>query len=199
MQCDDDTMPATSAYHAYMGALQLLYQKIGINSSLHATDYQRLLELTGFVDVVIWAFKVPIGGWPRTKRLRRTDLICADIASTGADALAFSMLTNVGGYSVKAARKIVDDVVATFRKGEERVLYGVLCYGEETGVLGWACEGRRRGVRGEERWDGPGRRVRLRVLMVFFSDEFGKLISVSIVFLSVSLLEECEIALAEVL
>lgn len=71
MLCDDGTMPENSAYHTYTDALQSSLQKLGIDGGYHATDYKRMMQEAGFVDVNIYAFKIPIGIWTRNPKLKK--------------------------------------------------------------------------------------------------------------------------------
>ncbi|TGZ82104.1 S-adenosyl-L-methionine-dependent methyltransferase [Ascodesmis nigricans] len=121
--CDDNTMPDDSPIPAYFRAVQPCYEKLGINSRLHGADYKKMVEEAGFVDVNLYSFKVPAGPWARDPKMRRLGAICAELISTGAEAYAFKMLTDVGGMTEDEARKVVEDVAASFLNRHQHAYY----------------------------------------------------------------------------
>ncbi|TGZ79390.1 S-adenosyl-L-methionine-dependent methyltransferase [Ascodesmis nigricans] len=121
--CDDGTMPKNSAYNRYFQALRTCYKTLGVNPLLHGKEYQQMLEEAGFVDVKLEEYKVPVGTWPKDRKLKRLGWITLESATTGMEAYGHRLFTNLGGLSSEEAKKLIDDVVSTIKSGKEHVYY----------------------------------------------------------------------------
>ncbi|TGZ76383.1 S-adenosyl-L-methionine-dependent methyltransferase [Ascodesmis nigricans] len=121
--CDDDSIADDSSFPVYWAAVRKCYEKLGMNSGLRAADYICLVEEAGFEDVKVYPFKIPLGPWASNPKMRRLGAICAEIARTGIEAYAFSMLTNVGGHPVEDARKLVNDAIGTLTDPRQHAYY----------------------------------------------------------------------------
>ncbi|TGZ78596.1 S-adenosyl-L-methionine-dependent methyltransferase [Ascodesmis nigricans] len=120
---DDGTLLEESPFNAYWTALRPCYEKLGINWRLHGTHYKHMLEEAGFEDVTIYTLKVPAGGWPRDKKMRRLGSIFAQVASTGVEAYGLGMLTSLGGYSVEEATELVKNSLVPLRDPKVHAYY----------------------------------------------------------------------------
>ncbi|TGZ85605.1 hypothetical protein EX30DRAFT_346125 [Ascodesmis nigricans] len=147
---DDDTLLEENSFGAYWIALWPCYEKLGINWRRHGVHYQRMLEKTGFGDVNIYTFKVPIGilltpsrglGSEQDEKVslspksilldddtdrcddHRLGSIFAEVASTEGEAYGLGMLTSLGGYSVDEATELVKKSIAGLRDPKVHAYY----------------------------------------------------------------------------
>lgn len=62
------------------------------------------MEEAGFTDIKAHKLLVPMGGWPKDKRLRDIGRHTGQSAGVGIESYSLSLLTKFGGYSAEKAK-----------------------------------------------------------------------------------------------
>ncbi|TGZ77511.1 S-adenosyl-L-methionine-dependent methyltransferase [Ascodesmis nigricans] len=122
LYCDDGSVPEDSIFRRYMRTLGLSVTKAGAHGYLHGRDYKRMLLEAGFVDVTIYTFKVPCGGWPKSRRFKDIGRWCAEALKTGLEAYGLALMTRYG-LTEMDARELVNGSMEAMRLGKEHGYY----------------------------------------------------------------------------
>lgn len=97
-QSDDNTIPEQSKLLEFFGLLTEGCSKVG--RDLHAPKkWKHVLEEAGFINIEERVFKVPIGGWPRDKRLKEAGVFEMETLREGLPAIGMGFFTRVLGWS----------------------------------------------------------------------------------------------------
>lgn len=75
------------------------------------------LEEAGFVDVVHRVWKVPIGAWPRDKKMKQLGLFTHEFLDNSLEGFALLLLREVMGWEYEDVQELVDAMRKALRRG----------------------------------------------------------------------------------
>lgn len=96
---DDHTIPDDSVVQKWVKLWNEGAQKAGATGRCYPNDLAQQMRQAGFVDVTILEFKMPIGPWPKDKRLREAGWYGLVAILNGMDGLSVKIFTNCLGWS----------------------------------------------------------------------------------------------------
>lgn len=93
-QCDDGTMPEDSQVCKFFEILTDGCAKVG--RDLHVPRRWRgVVQDAGFVDIEERVFKVPVGGWPKNRRMKEAGVFEMETLREGLPAIGMGFFTRV--------------------------------------------------------------------------------------------------------
>jgi len=95
-RADDDSIPAGSALSRWPGLFNDIGDKLGI-SFRAAEEAREALTNAGFVNVTEHIIKVPLGPWPKDKRLKSWGQWCRYFSLEGLEGFALRSVVDVLG------------------------------------------------------------------------------------------------------
>lgn len=110
MTTDDDSLPPDSPYSIYYNHFKTAFEKTKIQIDA-AASLSTWMRSKGFVDIVDSKYKIPIGPWPKNRRLKEIGAWNYEVAKTGLEAYALALFTRVLGMDEKKAKGIIDAAV----------------------------------------------------------------------------------------
>jgi hypothetical protein len=105
--CDDGSLDLEQSYFAHSGKLFYeVAQRMG--TPLDAMNkWENQFAQAGFVDIRHFDLKIPMGPWPKDKRLKKIGLVELHCLSGGYEAYLLRGLTQVLGFSKEEATVIM--------------------------------------------------------------------------------------------
>ncbi|KAF1359127.1 S-adenosyl-L-methionine-dependent methyltransferase [Lizonia empirigonia] len=88
-----------TAFHTWCTEQGKAALKVGVNLRTSAAFLKASLEDAGFVDISVREFKLPIGPWPKQKRLRDAGLLQLSAMLEGIEGLSLRLLKFYDGWS----------------------------------------------------------------------------------------------------
>ncbi|CRG83579.1 Isopenicillin N epimerase component 2 [Talaromyces islandicus] len=110
---DDDTLTRTPAIVKWQQKLNEASEKINQPLNL-AQTMKRRLEDAGFVDVRDDAYKVPVGPWPKDRRLKEIGYMMLFHCLEGLDAFTLAPFSRVLGWTKEEMQELIEDVKSEF-------------------------------------------------------------------------------------
>lgn len=90
-------------------------QKFGINIRTSSSFLKTGLETAGFTDIEIHDFKLPIGPWPKQKRLRDAGLLQLSAMLEGIEGLSLRLLKFYDGWTLDELKILLAKVRADLK------------------------------------------------------------------------------------
>lgn len=84
--------------------------KVGVNLRTSVEFMKGALEKVGFVDVTVREFKLPIGPWPKQKRLRDAGLLQLSAMLEGIEGLSLRLLKFYDGWTIEELKVLLAKV-----------------------------------------------------------------------------------------
>jgi hypothetical protein len=94
----DDSLPANSQIMEFYNVLAEIGTKIGIDLAV-AQKFKAMMDKAGFEDVTEEVFDLPLGDWPKGRRMKEVGLFQRFQMVEGIHGIAFGLLTRVAGWS----------------------------------------------------------------------------------------------------
>jgi len=108
-RCDDDSMPSDYAFTGFLDNLQQGFAAFGIQLLGMEQNRQRLKD-SGFVNVEEKVWKVPIGTWPRDKRMKIIGLYNRSVIYDGLQGVSMAAYTRGLKWSATEVEVYLADV-----------------------------------------------------------------------------------------
>nr|OQO25088.1 hypothetical protein B0A51_06369 [Rachicladosporium sp. CCFEE 5018] len=99
--CDDNTIPPDSACVKWANLWNEGIEKFGGTGRCYPDQMKLQMEAAGFINVRIESFRMPMGTWPRRKRLRQAGELNLHGFYHGVDGLSQRVFTKALGWSVE--------------------------------------------------------------------------------------------------
>lgn len=106
--------PGTS-FHTWCTEQGKAAMKVGVNLRTSAGFMKDSLEQAGFVDITVREFKLPIGPWPKQKRLRDAGLLQLSAMLEGIEGLSLRLLKFYDGWSLEELKVLLAKVRAELK------------------------------------------------------------------------------------
>lgn len=84
--------------------------KVGVNLRTSVEFMQKSLENAGFIDVTVREYKLPIGPWPKQKRLRDAGLLQLSAMLEGIEGLSLRLLKFYDGWTLDELKVLLAKV-----------------------------------------------------------------------------------------
>lgn len=107
---DDGTMPADSAVQRWEDLWQQGISNFGLTGRCYPDVMKQKMEAAGFVNCTVKAFKIPVGPWPKDKRLRQAGLLFLVGLLEGLSGLSVRTFTMGLGWSVPEMEVLLMEV-----------------------------------------------------------------------------------------
>lgn len=101
--------PGTS-FHTWCTEQGKAAMKVGVNLRTSVEFMKESLEKVGFVDVTVREFKLPIGPWPKQKRLRDAGLLQLSAMLEGIEGLSLRLLKFYDGWTLDELKVLLAKV-----------------------------------------------------------------------------------------
>lgn len=98
---DDGTMPKNGAVQQWEDLWESGIQRFGLTGRCYPDDMKQRMEAAGFINCQVKAFKIPVGPWPKDKRLRQAGLLFLVGLLEGVSGLSVRTFTNGLGWSME--------------------------------------------------------------------------------------------------
>lgn len=102
---DDGTFKPGSKFSVYQDNLRLAGNKAGVRMDVAPNLTQYMID-AGFVEVREHRVKIPVGTWPKDKKLKEIGAWAHEIVSEGLEAYCMAFFTRVLGMDKKTAKSI---------------------------------------------------------------------------------------------
>lgn len=107
-------------------------RRMARNMSLHGADVKDIMEKTGFQDVTVITFKIPIGTWPASPTLKEAGANQLIGFLDGIQSLSLAIFTRVLGWTQEEVEVFLMEVRNDFKKKKKyRYLVGWTVYGRK--------------------------------------------------------------------
>jgi hypothetical protein len=106
---DDGTLEEGSPIQAWGKNFFEASEKFG-TSTTAAKDLKSMMEKAGFVDVEEHILKLPVGPWPKDRRLKKVGLFESVNMQEGLEALTIKAFTKALGWSAEQVQVFMMDV-----------------------------------------------------------------------------------------
>jgi len=110
MTTDDDSLPENSGWDVYYSNFKKAFKTINIRLDA-AASISTWMKSAGYVDIVDTKYKIPIGPWPKQKRLKEIGAWNLEVAKTGLEAYALAMFTRVLEMDKEKAKTVIANAV----------------------------------------------------------------------------------------
>jgi hypothetical protein len=101
--------PGTS-FHTWCVEQGMAAMKVGVNLRTSVEFMKGALQKAGYVDIVVREFKLPIGPWPKQKRLRDAGLLQLSAMLEGIEGLSLRLLKFYDGWSLEELKVLLAKV-----------------------------------------------------------------------------------------
>jgi hypothetical protein len=98
---DDGSMPADGAFEKWQRLWEQGVESVGMTARCYPEVMKRQMEEAGFINVNIVPFKMPLGPWPKDKRLRQAGIYLYSSMYEGLSGLSLRVFTQMLGWSVE--------------------------------------------------------------------------------------------------
>lgn len=106
--------------------------KMQRNMSQHGSDIKKIMEETGFEDITVTTFKIPIGTWPADPILKEAGANQLIGFLDGIQSLSLAIFTRVLGWTREEVEVFLMEVRKDFKKKKSyRYLIGWTVYGKK--------------------------------------------------------------------
>jgi len=96
--CDDDSLPADSAFLEWSNLMAEASEKLGRSANL-APSYPTWLEEAGFTEITTRTFKWPSNRWPRDQKYKEIGAWTLTALDAGLEGLAMALFTRGLGWT----------------------------------------------------------------------------------------------------
>lgn len=110
LACDDDTMPPTCALARHCDYLSEAMDKMGRPLKGTVQGYKKLMEETGFVDIVEVVHKWPTNRWPKDPALKELGMWNMENSLEATQASAMAPFTRALGWSMEEVEVFLTEV-----------------------------------------------------------------------------------------
>lgn len=107
---DDGSMPADSAVQRWQTLWEEGIQNFGLTGRCRPEIMKQKMEAAGFINCAIRPYKIPVGPWPKDKRLRQAGLLFLVGLLDGISGLSVRTFTNGLGWSVESLEVLLMEV-----------------------------------------------------------------------------------------
>lgn len=121
----DGSLKPDNAMVAMMGGLMEGCRRIGRTLD-PAPEMEGWCQATGFVDVNVQKFQLPIGGWPRDPRLKEIGTLMGVNFIEGVEAFTAALFKDVLGWTKDEVLALNDNVRAAVRRGDAHAIFDCL-------------------------------------------------------------------------
>ncbi|KAJ8117647.1 hypothetical protein OPT61_g1183 [Boeremia exigua] len=104
-----------TAFHTWCTEQGSAALKVGVNLRTSVEFMKSSLETAGFVDVEVREFKLPIGPWPKQKRLRDAGLLQLSAMLEGIEGLSLRLFKFYDGWSLDELKVLLARVRAELK------------------------------------------------------------------------------------
>ncbi|KAF2766273.1 S-adenosyl-L-methionine-dependent methyltransferase [Teratosphaeria nubilosa] len=108
--CDDGTLPANSSANQWAELWGQGIRKLGLESRMFPERMLQQMRDVGFINVTYKEYKMPIGEWPKNKRLRKSGLFNLIGMIDGLSGLTVKTFTHGLGWSEEEIEILVAKV-----------------------------------------------------------------------------------------
>ena len=98
---DDDTLPRDSAMVEWCDLWNEGIRRMGLNGRCHPDEMKRQMEAVGFTSVSVLSCRLPVGKWPKDKRLRESGLLALVGLLDGLSGFSQRVFTRGLGWSIE--------------------------------------------------------------------------------------------------
>lgn len=106
--------PGTS-FHTWCTQQGSAAMKVGVNLRTSVEFMKSSLEKVGFTEVAVQEFKLPIGPWPKQKRLRDAGLLQLSAMLEGLEGLSLRLLKFYDGWTLDELKVLLAKVRAEIK------------------------------------------------------------------------------------
>lgn len=121
----DGSLKPDNAMVAMMDGLMEGCRRIGRTLD-PAPEMEGWCQATGFVDVNVQKFQLPIGGWPRDPRLKEIGTLMGVNFIEGVEAFTAALFKDVLGWTKDEVLALNDNVRAAVRRGDAHAIFDCL-------------------------------------------------------------------------
>ncbi|KAA8896239.1 S-adenosyl-L-methionine-dependent methyltransferase [Sphaerosporella brunnea] len=114
IHCDDNTMSADNGAKVFFETIDEALTNMG-RPPPTVELLQRRLRTAGFVDIQAFAYKQPLGPWPKDPRLKQIGAMVMLGCETGFQAYGMAVFTRVLGMDPLRAKQVCDDALKAVR------------------------------------------------------------------------------------
>jgi SAM-dependent methyltransferase len=113
---DDDTIPADSKVKEWEALWNQAVESVGMTGRCDPQKMAEQMKEAGFINVTVRGYKMPLGPWPKDKRLRESGQYNLVGVSEGLTGLSIRVFTQILGWSVEEMEMLLTQVRAEWRK-----------------------------------------------------------------------------------
>lgn len=113
---DDGSMPADGAFEKWQQLWEQGVESVGMTARCYPEVMKRQMEEAGFINVNIVPFKMPLGPWPKDKRLRQAGIYLYSSMYEGLSGLSLRVFTQMLGWSVEELEVLLALVRAEWKR-----------------------------------------------------------------------------------
>ena len=113
---DDNTLPADSAVRRWQDLWNEGISRVGMTGRCNPEKMVDQMQTAGFINVTIRPYKMPVGPWPKDKRLREAGIFNLIGLEDGLTGLSLRVFTQILGWSVDEMEILLMQARAEFRR-----------------------------------------------------------------------------------
>ncbi len=113
---DDGTIPANSKMKEWEALWNQAVESVGMTGRCDPQKMAEQMKDAGFTNITVREYKMPLGPWPKDKRLRESGQYNLVGISEGLTGLSIRVFTQILGWSVEEMEVLLAQVRAEFRK-----------------------------------------------------------------------------------
>ncbi|OJD32213.1 methyltransferase domain-containing protein [Diplodia corticola] len=103
---DDGSLPVDSYIHKFVGMLEEGCTKLGKEVYTGPT-FAGLLKDAGFVNVHVQKYKLPLGPWPKDKKMKEVGTVNLMQVLEGMEAFSYRLFTGILGWSLEEVQVLI--------------------------------------------------------------------------------------------
>jgi len=129
---DDGSMPANGAFEKWQRLWEQAVDSVGMTARCYPEVMKQQMEEAGFVNVSIAPFKMPLGPWPKDKRLREAGTYLYVSMYEGLKGLSLRVFTQMLDWSVDELEVLLALVRAEWKRKAMHVYVPIyVMYGQK--------------------------------------------------------------------
>ncbi len=113
---DDGTMPVDGPVQRWQTLWNQAVESIGMTGRCCPYKMKQQMTETGFIRVTVREYKMPIGSWPKDKRLREAGVLNLIGTSDGLSGLSMRVFTKILCWTVEEMEVLLMQVRADWKK-----------------------------------------------------------------------------------
>lgn len=113
---DDHSQPPDSAVQEWQNLWNEAVSRVGMTGRCNPGKMAEQMRETGFINVVVRPYKMPVGPWAKDKRLREAGLFNMVGMCDGLSGLSLRVFTQILGWSVEEMELLLMRVRAEWRR-----------------------------------------------------------------------------------